>query len=501
MGKDPKSGLRIALLIVTTALKMLWWASMVLVPLLGMWLSSSLAAYHNSSIGMSIAFGMLLFPALPLLWDRIYLWRRSRREQPRKQVLTGLDRLILRTLSLNLLFILLLLTIAPTRAFRAVSTRGDWALEGHKSTNANRVRGMLFDLASTLEGQWERGSAVYGNSDSPPPKKDTKSSTGATSTGTTEQPDPDPSKNASGEAEKPRKGTDFPVTPRLNPALAAMPEAAKSSYQSVGQYLAANIEDPVERTHALHDFVVLHLEYDDQTRDAIMAKNYANLPSQEAEAVFASQMAVCAGYAKLMVAMGKEAGLEIAYIVGNARILMRESEGVGHAWNAVKLNEAWYLIDATWDDSTPEGQPPATVPKTSYLFTPPEIFSVGHFPDEPSWQLRDTPLSLGEFMRQPDVRPEFSNLGLRMISPDRSQVTVSSALEIQIGNPQGAYLLASSTPKAETGDETECSVTRGDPSIIHCPLGGDGEYIVNVFASKSEFGKYPGVAQVLANKN
>lgn len=60
--------------------------------------------------------------------------------------------------------------------------------------------------------------------------------------------------------------------------------------------------------------------------------------------VFAKEGAVCEGYAKSFQLLADYAGLESIYAVGYGN-------GGGHAWNLVCLEEAWYNLDVTWDDS------------------------------------------------------------------------------------------------------------------------------------------------------
>ena len=99
-------------------------------------------------------------------------------------------------------------------------------------------------------------------------------------------------------------------------------------------------------------------------------------PSQQAGDVFAARTGVCEGYARLMVALGKAAGLEVAYITGYVRDPEQRFdgdpwgndqavlEGYRHAWNGVKIDDRWYLVDTTWDD------PIGGEIRTTYLLTP-----------------------------------------------------------------------------------------------------------------------------------
>ena len=64
--------------LVRNALRAVWGVVMVLVPLFGFWLASSLAAYQNASPWLALLVGLLLFPIIPLGWDLVFLWRRRR---------------------------------------------------------------------------------------------------------------------------------------------------------------------------------------------------------------------------------------------------------------------------------------------------------------------------------------------------------------------------------------------------------------------------------------
>ncbi len=456
---------------------------MFVTPLFGMWLSSSLAAYHNRSIYMCIGFGLLLFPVLPLAWDRFSLWRDRKKHPGRKRFLTGVDRLVLRTLALNFVFIGSIMWIAPASAFRAISTRGDWMLDGFDGPFSTGARKILFTLADTLEGASSEHNGEYGKSDKGP----------GDSSSNEDQDFGERVAQKLRENIPPRLATEhWPLADKVHTAVREMPTSAQDSYQSVAQYIARRFDDPFERTRAIHDYVVLRLAYDDDYIAQKDAGENPDRPSQQAKDVFSSRIAVCEGYARLMAKMGQEAGLELAYLVGKARFQMRESDGSGHAWNAVRIDGQWYLIDATWNDSK-RGY------RTTYLFTPPALFGVDHFPDDPKWQLRETPLSIGEFMRQPDLRPDFALHDLQMLSPRRSQVTVSDSLKLKIGNPRDVFMMASFAPKTG-GTDKKCQVAPGDPTEITCQFARDGEFVVTLYASKKQQGTYEGVARQLVNR-
>src|ERR1700757_2129670 len=91
------------------ALKALWVAFVIATPALGAWAASSLAAYSNGPVALAAATGLLLFPGLPLGWEAWAAYRRHRRGDASRRILTFGDRIVLRTLAVNLLFLGVLL--------------------------------------------------------------------------------------------------------------------------------------------------------------------------------------------------------------------------------------------------------------------------------------------------------------------------------------------------------------------------------------------------------
>jgi transglutaminase/protease-like cytokinesis protein 3 len=204
---------------------------------------------------------------------------------------------------------------------------------------------------------------------------------------------------------------------------------------------------------------------------------------------------VCAGYAKLLVALGKVTGDEILYIVGDARSEDAPMEGESHAWNAARINGVWYLIDATWDagggDSVFKKQY-----STDYLFTPPDQFAVSHFPDAAKWQLLERPLSRAEFFRRPVLAPAFHAHGLGLRAPDRSQVSAAGSLDLSIDNPRNVFLLADFEPHGG-GMRTEC---KGDRHAqLRCDFPAAGTYDVRLYANPKQYGTYVYTGSVQVN--
>ena len=270
-----------------------------------------------------------------------------------------------------------------------------------------------------------------------------------------------------------------------------MPPSAQVSIEAAGRYLATAVPDLGERAKAVHDFVVLRLTYDHATAAAIEVGSHDH-PPQDAASVFAARTGVCEGYARLMVEVGKAAGVDVAFIGGYARqpldgrVVPRGGEqaalaGSEHAWNAVRIAGTWYLVDATWDDGGDQYA-------TTYLFTPPDLFVEDHLPDQSAWQLVAEPRSTAEFVRAPAVNPRLAAFGLTLESPTRSQVGVSGTAEVLLRNPRGAAVAATISPgdadPNDTGKRRDCDVApaAGGRTVVTCGGLATGQYRLIVFA-------------------
>lgn len=466
-----------------------------LTPVLGVWLASSLVAYTNGPTWLAVCSGVLLFPLLPIAWDL----RGRKRRQHKPQMLTWGDRVILRTLLLNLIFLTCLLALRPQTSFLALSTRGDWMLEGRQGPQIAWVRRSLFQLANELEWLY---LAVHQN----PYKQyaDTKAIRPAPQPTAQPSAQPTPHSEPSPQAQKTpqptltntatQPATLWTTNTAIHPAVANMPASVETSIASVAQYLAQQEHDPFLRVKALHDYVANRLAY-----DAPAFFGQVPRPPQDAETVFLTRKAVCAGYAKLLEALGQAIGEEIVYVVGDSRSQSSDLNGGSHAWNAARIAGNWYLIDATWDSGYVNGASFTKHYGTSYLFPPPAVMVVSHFPDDAVWQLLPQPLSQGDFFRQPMLRPGFFAQGLKLLSPTRSQTDVQGNAVIQLENPRQRWLMASYGVKG--GPQAEhCAEQTSQGTQLACPLPGTGTYAVQLFTGDQQYGHYEYVGQLEFNK-
>jgi len=470
----------------------------LLVPAMGAWVTSSIGTYLNAPFWAAVVAAVLLFPVLPLAWDAWANVRRRRRIGA-KAPMSPIPRIMLRVVFLNVLAIGLLLAFAPKLVFTALSTRGDWMLEGRSGPLANKVREDLFWGADRIEWLYALASSnKYEAVADAPVVAETKPEVGTlTSTAVVAPPivEAMPSVEVAPSVEPAPVVLARPVWPlpsRPHALIGAIPAASDTDYASVARYIAEHEPNPYQRMRAIHDYVATRVAYD---VEGLQPNKY---PSYEPKDVFDRRMGVCAGYANLVQAMVETIGGKSIIIAGFSREASSTLGNGDHVWNAVEIEGQWYLMDVTWDaGSVGEGKFEPQY-RADYLFTPPEIFVQTHFPALPQWQLLDEPVSRGDFMRQPLLNPGFYANGLKLISPLRSQFTVNEAkAKVVLSNTRGTYLIVRAEPArtAELSDRVDgpkCDLTYSkDQANIECPLGPPGKYRLVLFGSGKALGSQP----------
>lgn len=114
--------------------------------------------------------------------------------------------------------------------------------------------------------------------------------------------------------------------------------------------------DPVRQLLSIHDALVHLIRYD----EAALANPTLNRERSNAASGLLDGLALCQGYAASFQLVAQQLGFEVKMPTGTA-------EGVNHAWDLVKVGSAWYHVDVTYDDPTPDGGSSAPVDHVHFL--------------------------------------------------------------------------------------------------------------------------------------
>ncbi|CAF3037277.1 unnamed protein product [Rotaria sp. Silwood2] len=169
------------------------------------------------------------------------------------------------------------------------------------------------------------------------------------------------------------------------------------------------------------------------------SKNY---PDQSVEEVFRTKKAICGGYSNLYKYLCDQLAIPCKVISGYAKGYGFEHDKnalyeTNHAWNAVEIEQSWYLIDSTWGSGYLDKHKLFKRHLNPYYFlSRPDQMIYNHLPENEIWQLLQRPISRTQYMQMPEVYPAFFEFNIELISP-RQQAHVALIL----GQPYGLVLI------------------------------------------------------------
>lgn len=254
--------------------------------------------------------------------------------------------------------------------------------------------------------------------------------------------------------------------------------------KSIAGKINESADNDFERVKLAHDVICLLISYD--------AKNFwANtVPSQDWQSVLKTKTAVCEGYANLFQQFMTSLKISSQKVSGYARgvgtdILTENPKASNHAWNIVKIEGCWYLVDCTWDSGYMKGKASVQSYTTDWLLLKPEHFVYTHFPSDAKNQLIQPALSAAEFSALPDFRPKLFEIAGDGFNSIKKNNSAASSYSIESKIKEGwklTYVL-----RAESGSEVKNGIwTEKDGSITETTFQfpSTGRYSVFVYYGK-----------------
>jgi len=142
---------------------------------------------------------------------------------------------------------------------------------------------------------------------------------------------------------------------------------------------------------------------------------------------------MCTGYAYLIKELAFLADIECKIIDGYGRTFntnVDDLETLNHSWNAVKLNNKWYLCDATWSSGyMNENYAFVKDYNDGYFLTNPILFSKNHFPIQKEWLLNVETTSLA-FVESPIIYGETFKYKIITMTPSKMNLKVLKNQEV-----------------------------------------------------------------------
>jgi len=201
-----------------------------------------------------------------------------------------------------------------------------------------------------------------------------------------------------------------------------------SKVEALAEKINKDFTKEDEKARAIFYWIANNIKYDVKTfyaqnNNRPVAYSFRTQEEKEAKqrqfkldfalGAFKSKKAVCQGYTALFDHLAELTGLESVTVTGTAKTNLTQIGKLpgasDHAWNAVKINGSWKLVEPTWASGVVDPAKRVFTPKFNdgYFFTPPDVFVFTHFPDNKKWLLGEFteqefasyPLYFGEYIR------------------------------------------------------------------------------------------------------
>ena len=184
--------------------------------------------------------------------------------------------------------------------------------------------------------------------------------------------------------------------------------------------LTKNLYTDIEKVRAIYKWICLNIASDFKLysknerkrkkykKDSIkLAEWNSELKRDLFSKLLKRKKTICTGYAYLFKAMCDVVDIESKMVYGFGRtvdITEFDPNYPNHTWNAFKINNKWYLCDATWAAgiSYPDENRFIFKYNDGYFLTEPELFIKNHFPIQKEFSLLgDKMPTFQEFIEMP----------------------------------------------------------------------------------------------------
>lgn len=217
------------------------------------------------------------------------------------------------------------------------------------------------------------------------------------------------------------------LTNRIKNDFTTDEQRAKAAFAWIAQNIAY-------QTKGINKVQKIRFSY---TSEADLQAQKEQFRRELAQKTIRSKKALCEGYATLYQEMCKLLNLECVIVPGIAKRFVSEIGNTNlpsnHAWNAVKINGKWQLVDITWAAGSVDYSNMQFIKEYTpgYFASKPEEFAMKHYPDDEKWLLLPDNFTKKEFANQPAVFNDFIGNGFEISKPKQGIINVKKGDDIR----------------------------------------------------------------------
>ena len=217
-----------------------------------------------------------------------------------------------------------------------------------------------------------------------------------------------------------------------------------SSVEELAALLMQNASTEADKARIIYAWITQHITYDVAAfQDALQNDNY---PDVNPVKILRDRTTICSGYSNLYQALAEAMNLESAIVIGYAKGATppddQRFKDVNHAWNSVRIDGAWYLLDATFGAGSIRDERFVSAYSPYYFATSPQQFINNHYPKDAGWQLLTNIYSRTDFDNLPSITSRFYDLGFKTVNYDLDPILVSDRFDLQLSAPKDVVAIA-----------------------------------------------------------
>jgi Transglutaminase-like superfamily len=262
---------------------------------------------------------------------------------------------------------------------------------------------------------------------------------------------------------------------------------------TLSKALTEGLTTDLEKIYVIYKWVTNNIEYDSES---FFANNWRGIGN--ANTVIQRRKAVCDGYAELVMRLGLQSGLLIEKVEGYAKgygyKMGEQLAAPNHAWNSVRVDGEWYLLDSTWDAGSINESTRSYERKNAdydFFLTNPQIFIYSHFAKEDKWNLAKNNWDKKEFFSRVNVSEGAFKLGLNIDKYSSAVIDADSLpYVLDYETDAGLYGAISANGSKIKGEWTFLKYDNNGRAKLLVSAPSNGSYNLQLYGN---FKKQPGV--------
>lgn len=219
-----------------------------------------------------------------------------------------------------------------------------------------------------------------------------------------------------------------------------VPFPKNQDIQQLAVQLTEGLSTEKEKARAIYVWLTEHISYDVRTAFDEDAETEDVLAKQRSRVVLKSKKAVCEGYANLFCDLCDAVGIKAIRVTGATKNMHGRIPRIGHAWNLVRADGQWGLMDPTWGAGTVDDEAQKFIREfhEEFFFAAPAFMAKNHFPYDPLYQLSAQPINFQQFTLNDEQRA-----ALPLTDPDPHFIHFTDSLDALVALDSNAQFLNS----------------------------------------------------------